>query len=67
MEIIVGNGNFFDGYIDGWQSIRPDTIPKFPAPDIPPGVPEYRYGYDMGRSAAKNEQMGAQDFEDGDN
>ncbi|WP_139139149.1 hypothetical protein [Sphingobium phenoxybenzoativorans] len=55
--------NFFDGYIDGWQSIEPDSIPKLPNMELSEGVSHYRYGYDMGRSAAKDAKMGRQDFD----
>lgn len=54
----MASDNFFDGYIDGWQSIRPGSIPRVPRATVPEGISPYRHGFDMGRSAAKDNSIG---------
>ncbi|QUT05122.1 hypothetical protein KFK14_19275 [Sphingobium phenoxybenzoativorans] len=61
-EAKMSKDNFFDGYIDGWQSIKPDSIPKLPAIKLPEGTSAYRYGFDMGRAAAKDVKIGSQGY-----
>jgi hypothetical protein len=43
---------FTDGYIEGWQSIRPGEVPAIPAHSIPAGKTPYQHGLDLGEEAA---------------
>ena len=43
---------FARGYIDGWQSARPGSIPTIPAYALPAGRTEYDYGLELGEAAA---------------
>jgi len=54
----MAQDNFFDGYIDGWQSVKPDSIPRLPALQLPDGVSPYDYGFELGRVAAVDANIG---------
>lgn len=43
---------FRDGYIDGWQSIRPGDTPAVPSHATPAGKTPYEHGYELGRQRA---------------
>lgn len=40
------------GYVDGWQSIRPGTVPDIPAYALPAGRDAYEYGHQLGKDRA---------------
>jgi len=44
--------DFEQGYIDGWQSAKPGSLPGIPSYAVPPGKTPYQHGYDLGRQAA---------------
>lgn len=54
----MAQDNFFDGYIDGWQSVKPESIPRLPPVKLPDGVSPYVYGYELGRAAAVDANIG---------
>jgi hypothetical protein len=43
---------FQDGYIDGYQSVRPGTLPSIPSYAIPIGKTPYQWGFMMGEEDA---------------
>lgn len=43
------------GFIDGWQSLRPGSLPAIPSYAVPAGKTPYQHGYDKGREYAENE------------
>lgn len=48
---------FADGYVDGWQAIKPGTNPPgIPSTAIPAGWTPYNWGYEKGREAALNDK-----------
>lgn len=47
---------FRQGYIDGWQSIKPGTVPDIPAFAIPAGRTAYQHGYALGVERASSAQ-----------
>jgi hypothetical protein len=44
--------DFERGFIDGWQSVKPGSVPGIPAYAVPAGKTPYEHGYDLGREAA---------------
>lgn len=47
------NQTFQDGYIDGYQSVRPGVLPAIPSHAIPIGLTPYQWGYKMGQEDAR--------------
>jgi len=43
---------FTEGYIAGYQSVRPGASPAVPAYAVPAGKTPYQYGYDLGKQKA---------------
>jgi len=48
----MARDNFFDGYIDGWQSVRPESIPSLSSAKAKNGASSYRDGFVQGKAAA---------------
>ncbi len=46
------DAEFTRGYIDGWKSIKPGTVPAIPAWALPAGRSPYEYGYQLGKERA---------------
>lgn len=44
--------DFQNGFIDGWQSVNPGTVPSIPSSAIPAGKTAYEHGYERGRDRA---------------
>lgn len=44
--------DFQQGYIDGWQSVKPGSVPTIPSYAIPAGKTAYEHGFELGKQAA---------------
>jgi hypothetical protein len=44
--------DFENGYIAGWQSLKPGSVPTIPSYAVPAGKTPYQHGYELGRKAA---------------
>ncbi|ESX16978.1 hypothetical protein NKH34_16060 [Mesorhizobium sp. M1148] len=45
---------FEDGYVDGFQSLKPDVVPTVPRPyEAPLGTTPYQWGFRLGQDGAR--------------
>jgi len=48
---------FATGYMDGWMSVIPGSVPRIPGHTLPAGKTPYEYGFESGcRAAAEHKE-----------